>query len=266
MTLEPKLDMLWESVDPTDALTTRFGFADPGRAASWLGETLEGAWALRVDSCDRLIISASKLLAWLTVDGNRLIAKCAVDAASFSRLADVDALTAWLHGEGIPVAAPIFASDDRIRVEREGFSIGLYPLVAGDLLDADDADQVEAAGRMLAALHQALAAYPRSFAGGRALEDQQLTHGDFRSANILQGDSGITAILDFDEASYRTRALELAQAAVLLGTRYHDWKPTSQATRKIFVSAYNDAIPLTNAQRDEFDRGVIAVSGHFGWT
>lgn len=258
--------MLWEAVDATDALTTRFRFADAGHAASWLSETLQEAWALRVESCDRIVISASKLLAWLTVDGRRLVAKCAVNPVLFSRLSEVDALTAWLGGEGLPVAAPIAAADCRLRVEREGLSLGLYPLVGGELLDTDDADQVEAAGRMLAALHHALAAYPLSVAGARALEDQQLVHGDFRSANILQDGNGITAILDFDEASYRSRASELAQSAVLLGTRYHDWKPTTPATRTRFVSAYNDVFPLTNTQRVEFDRGVIAVSEHFGWT
>jgi homoserine kinase type II len=265
MTPEPQLDMLWESVDPADALTTRFGFTDAARAASWLAETVEEAWALRVDTCDRLVISARKLLAWITVDGSPLVAKCGVDSALFSRLADVDTLTAWLHGEGIAVAPPIVASDNRTRVEHGRFSIGLYPLVVGDLLDADDPAQVDAAGRTLATLHHALAAYPRSFAG-RAVKDQQLTHGDFRSANILVRDGGITAVLDFDEASYRTRATELAHAAVLLGTRYHDWQPTSPATRETFVSAYDDAFPLTSAQRAEFDSGVIAVSAHFGWT
>ncbi len=90
-------------------------------------------------------------------------------------------------------------------------------------------------------------------------------HGDFRSANILQDGVGITAILDLDEASYRSRAAELAQSAVLLGTRYYDWKPTSPATRQAYVSAYNAVSPLTHAQSDEFDRGVAAVCKHLGW-
>lgn len=258
--------MLWESVDSAAALTSRFSFTGRASAATWIAETLEEGWALPFDSCDRLVISASKLLAWLTVDGKRLVAKIAVDPTLFSRLADVDSLTAWLHEEGLPVAAPIAATDGRIRVERDGYSLGLYPVVAGELLDVDDPDQVVIAGRTLAALHQALTAYPRPFAGGRPLEGQQLVHGDFRSANILQDSAGITAILDLDDASYRGRAAELAQSAVLLGTRYNDWQPTSPATRQAYVSAYNAVSPLTHAQWDEFDRGVTAVCKHFGWS
>lgn len=266
MTPEPQLDMLWESVDPAAALTTRFGFPDARGAAGWIAETLEEAWALHVESCDRLVISASKLLLWLTVDQKRVIAKCAVDPTLFVKLAEVDALTAWLEGEGIPVAAPIAATDGRLRVERGGSSLGLYPVVSGELLEVDDANQVETAGRMLATLHQGLAAYPLPFAGERPLAGQQLVHGDFRSANILHDGAGITAILDLDEASYRSRAAELAQSAVLLGTRYHHWRPTSPAARQVYVSAYNEVSPLTRAQRDEYDRGVTAVSKHFGWT
>lgn len=257
--------MLWEAVDSTVALTTRFGFTDASHASTWFGETLSEAWDLHIDSCDRLVISASKLLAWLTVDGKGYVAKSAVDTALFERLADIDALIAWLDGEGIPVAAPIAATNGQLRVDRGDFSVGLYPLVAGNLLDVDDVAQVDAAGRMLARIHRALKTYPRGFADGPSSEEHQLVHGDFRSANILQNDSGITAILDFDEASYRSRAAELGQSAVLLGTRYHNWRPTTPATREVFASAYNEVSPLTSAERDEFGRVVLAVLEHFGW-
>lgn len=257
--------MLWESVDSGTALSARFGFTDADHAVSWLGETLREAWARRVDRCDRLVISASNLLAWLTVDGEHVMAKCCVDLARFSRLAEVDALVAWLHSEGIPVAAPIAASDGRLRVECKGFSLGVYPFVEGDLLDVGDAGQVEAAGRMLAKLHEALAAYPRPFGGSATLPIQQLVHGDFRSANILQDGSDITAILDFDEVTNRSKVADLAKAAVLLGTRYHNWRPTSLETRNAFVAAYSEVAPLTSAQRDELHRSVTTVLNHFGW-
>ena len=258
--------MLWESVDPAVALTTRFGFTDAGHAASWLADTLWEAWAVRVDRCDRLVLSASNLLAWLTADGERIIAKCSVDPALFSRLADVAALTAWLHAEGVPVAAPIAASDGCLRVELPGVSVGLLPVIEGDLLDVGEAKQVRKAGRMLATLHQALATYPHPFDGGRPGRDRQLVHNDFRSANILQHRAEITAILDFEEVAYRSRAADLAKASVLLGTRYHDWGPTSPAARDAFVAAYSDVAPLTCAERDELHAGVIAVLNHFGWT
>jgi homoserine kinase type II len=148
----------------------------------------------------------------------------------------------------------------------KAFSLGLYPFVKGELLDVAYAGQVEAAGRTLAKLHEALAAYPRPFGGGRARPSQQLVHGDFRAANILHDGARITAVLDFDEVAHRTRVADLAQAAVLLSTRYHDWGPTSPATRDTFVAAYNDLVPLTSTERDELHRGVSTVLNHFGWT
>lgn len=257
--------MLWESADPAAALTSRFGFVGEDHAAAWLTDALRDAWGLRVERCDRLVISASKLLAWLTVDGRCLIAKCAVDPTLFARLAEIDELIAWLHHEGLPVAAPLATTDGPRRLDRDRYSVGLYPAIGGDLLDVDDQDQVEAAGQTLATLHRSLAAYPGELSGGRAQEGQQLVHGDFRSANILYADQ-ITAILDFDEASHRSRADELARSAVLLSTRYHNWQPTPPATRKAFVAAYNDVWPLTGMEWKEYDRVVAAVAKHFGWT
>ncbi len=257
--------MLWESVDSAAALTERFGFTDVDHAASWVGETLRDVWARRMDRCDRLVISASNLLVWLVVDGQHVIAKCCADPARMPRLAEVDALVAWLHRNGIPVAPPIAASDGRLRVEREGLSLGLYPFVDGDLLDVADTGQVETAGRMLATLHETLAAYPLAVGDGRAGPNQQLIHGDFRAANILHDSTAIAAILDFDDVAYRSRTADLAKAAVLLGTRYHDWQPTSPETRSAFLAAYRDVAPLTSVQREELHRGVTAVLDHFGW-
>src|SRR5690348_12993051 len=135
--------MLWESVDPAAALTTRFGFTDAGHATTWLTNTLSETWALRVDRCDRFVMSATNLLAWLTADGKRMVAKCSIKAERFSRLADVAALATWLHAKGLPIAPPIAASDGRLRVELNGMSLGLCPVINGELLDVDDAKQVE---------------------------------------------------------------------------------------------------------------------------
>ena len=258
--------MLWESVDPATALTERFGFTDVDSAASWFEATLRDVWARRMDRCDRLVISDGNLLVRLLVDGRYVVAKCCVDPARMAQLADVDAVVAWLHSEGIPVAPPIATSDGRLRIEREGLSLGLYPFVEGDLLDVADARQVRAAGRMLATLHETLAACPLAVGDGRAGPNQQLIHGDFRSANILHDGAGIAAILDFDDVAYRSRVADLAKAVVLLGTRYHDWQPTSQRTRHEFLAAYNAVAPLTGVQRDELQSAVTAVLEHFGWT
>jgi len=258
--------MLWESVDPADDLVTRFGFANTARAVAWLGDTLWDTWAIPVDDCDRLVISAGNLLAWITSGGRRLIAKCSVVPALFPRLADTATLAMWLHAHGIPVAAPVAASDGRLRVELNNVSLGVCPVIDGDLLDADDPVPVNEAGRMLATLHEALDAYPHPIDGARLTRPGQLVHNDFRSANILHDGTTITAVLDFEEVTCRTRVADLAKATVLLGTRYHHWAPTSPVIREAFVAAYRDQAPLTSAEQNELQHGITAVLGHFGWT
>jgi homoserine kinase type II len=265
MTAAPQLSMLWESVDPGEALSQRFGFADAVSAVGWMGDILWDTWAIPVDNCDRLVISGGKLLAWITADDRRLIAKWSVDSKLFQRLADTTTLTMWLHHRGIPVAAPIPARDGRLRAELDNVSLGVIPVIDGDLLDVGDPAQVTEAGRMLATLHDAMAAYPHHIGGGPSARHEQLVHNDFRSANVLHDGTSITAVLDFEEVTYRSRVSDLAQATALLGTRFHDWGPTSQLVRETFVGAYCDQAPLTNAEQDQLQSGIEAVMKHFGW-
>ena len=91
-----------------------------------MGDALWDSWAIAVDDCDRLVISAGNMLAWITTDDRRLIAKGLLPKL-FERLADTAALTTWLHASGIPVAAPIPASDGRLRVELNHGSLGVSP-------------------------------------------------------------------------------------------------------------------------------------------
>ena len=56
VTPAPLLSMLWEPVDPADALTKRFRFDDAVAAVAWMAEALWDAWAIAVDGCDRLVI------------------------------------------------------------------------------------------------------------------------------------------------------------------------------------------------------------------
>ena len=258
--------MLWESVDPAEALATRFGFGDCASAVGWLTDALGDCWSIPVERCDRLVISASNLLAWITSGEKSLIVKWSVAPWLFSHLADVAALTEWLRGQGIPVAAPVPATDGRLRVERNSVSLGVSPVIIGDLLDVGDFGQVAEAARMLATLHQALASYPHAVDGDRPAPPDQLVHNDFRAANILHDGQRITAVLDFEDVAYRTRVADLAKATVLLGTRYHDWGPTSPEVRRAFLAAYCDLIPLTRAEQAELERGISAVLNHFGWT
>lgn len=81
---------------------------------------------------------------------------------------------------------------------------------------------------MMATLHEAMAAYPFRIDAGPSARHEQLVHNEFRSANLLHDGTRITAVLDFEEVTYRPRVADLAKASVLLGTRYRDWSPTDQ--------------------------------------
>ncbi|MEU0316674.1 phosphotransferase [Nocardioides sp. NPDC006273] len=246
--VKPSISMLWESTDPSAALTDRFGFASADSATDWLSSVLADHWGFRVDACERLVISDANCLAWLVVDGRRMIAKWSMRQPVFARLAAIARLTSWLDGRGVPVSAPQPAKDGRVQVEVDGFSIGLQNVVYGDLLDIADAVQVQAAGEMLATMHAAMADYPDAIPTEEPKAPRtQLVGNDFRSANILWADGRIAAVLDLEEARYRRRVDDLAQAAVLLGTRYRCWSPTPADVRGAFVAAYESVLPLSQA-------------------
>lgn len=152
--------MLWESVDPQEALTRRFGFTDAGQLADWVATVLADAWGLEAISCDQVVISAGNALVWITSSQGRMIVKWSVVPWMFPRLTNVARLTSWLEGRGLPVSAPLPALSGDLQVELGGFSVGLQPVVEGSMLDADDSAQVHAAGAVLARLHLAMAEYP----------------------------------------------------------------------------------------------------------
>lgn len=272
----PDLSMLWESDDPAEQLSRRFGFRGGAAVAEWVAAVLQRRWGLDVTGCDRVVISSWNAMAWVVAGDQRLIAKWSALPHRFARLADAARVVTWLDSRGIPVAAPIPATDGRLLVElgneargRLGsrlplpgsrFLLGVLPVIEGDLLDINDPAQVADAGRMLAAVHEALASYPDQVGGRRPREREQLVHNDFRSANILHDGTSITAVLDLEEVKYGTRVADLARAAVLLGTRYRHWRPASQDVRAAFVAAYNEhaRAALTNAEREEFEELVAA--------
>lgn len=241
----PPTSMLWESADPAAALTDRFGFASAAEAIDWLSDVLADHWGLRVDACERLVLSDANCLAWITVGRRRMIAKWSMHPPLFARLAAVGRLTGWLGERGIPVSALCPARDGRVQVEVDGFSLGLQNVIEGELLDITDPRQVQAAGEMLARMHAVMAAYPEVIPTDEpAAPRTQLVGNDFRSANILWADGAIAAVLDLEEATYRRRVDDLARAAVLLGTRYHRWRPTPIDVREGFNSAYESVLPL----------------------
>ncbi|GLW34684.1 phosphotransferase [Actinoplanes regularis] len=289
----PVLEMLWEAHDPHRTLGGRFGFDDERAASRWVADTLAEHWGTRVDSCERIVMSAGNALAWIGTPSGRMLAKWSVVPWRFSRLAEVARLTRWLDGRGLPVSAPVPTRDGRLQAEVDGVSMGLQRVIEGDLLDTADPGQVRAAGAVLARLQDALAAYPdadripalaaasepltervtgwldtsaehlpavarealrRMVAGappGRL--PRQLVHFDFRSANILCAGGEVTAVIDFEEAQHDHRLVELARAAILLGTRYHDWEPVPARVRLEFLAGYQAVRPLTPAETGWLD-------------
>ena len=154
--------MLWEATDPAAALQRRFRFASAGEAEAWLRNTLAAEYGITVTGMDRLAISSYNFLAWLQTSAGPLIAKCCGWAPAQPQLARLAELLAWLQEEGLPVAVPLAARTGSRQVLVDGRSLGLLRVVDGDLLDALQPAQAQAAGTTLARLHRALAAYPRA--------------------------------------------------------------------------------------------------------
>ncbi|MEV4314836.1 phosphotransferase [Actinocrispum sp. NPDC049592] len=278
----PVLEMLWEADDPRHALDRRFGFSEGRSAARWVAAMLADHWGVRVDSCERIVISDRNALAWVGTSSGRLLAKWSVAGERFARLGEMARLTDWLDGRGLPVSAPVPALDGRLQVEAGGVSMGLQREIKGELLDIAEPGQVRAAGAVLARLQEALAAYPdadriagpslpltarvtgwldsaaehvsamardalRGLLAGAPPDPLpiQLGHHDFRSANILCAAGEVVAVIDFEEARADHRIIELARAAVLLGTRFRDWGPTTAEVRADFLAGYQSVHPLT---------------------
>jgi homoserine kinase type II len=293
----PVLEMLWEAQDPRDALDGRFGFSNGESAGRWVATMLDELWGVRIDSCERIVMSGGNALAWVGTPSGRLLAKWSVVPERFPRLAQTARLTSWLHGLGLPVSAPVPARDGRLQVEVDGVSMGLQHEIVGDLLDTDDLRQVRTAGAVLARLQVALGAYPDTdripalavtskpltarvtdwldsradhlpVAARDALRKlvaaappdrlaQQLVHFDFRSANVLWAGGEVAAVIDFEEARYDHPLVELARATVLLGTQYHNWGPIPAEVRAEFLTGYQSVRPLTRAEAGWLDILVL---------
>src|SRR5690625_1406284 len=156
----PRLEMLWEAHDPHGVLVERFGFPDATSAGGWVAATVHEHWGIRIESCDRIVMSDRNALAWITTLAGRLLAKWSIAPGRFVRLSQIARLTQWLDGQRLPVSAPILSLTGQSQVEVGQVSMCLQRVIHGDLLDVDDGDQVRAAGVALARLHQALERYP----------------------------------------------------------------------------------------------------------
>lgn len=285
-TCAPTLEMLWEGHDPARILSERFGFTNSEAAARWVTVTLKDLWDIEVDGCQRIVMSDSNALAWMRTASGQMVAKWSVAKERFPRLATLARLTTWLDERGLPVSAPIAARDGQGQVEVDGVSLSVQRVKAGSPLDTEDLDHVHEAGAVLARLHDAMASYPgaadvfdtpepvacRVTSWLQNVPDQvprtavdtlrrmatnapqdasppQLIHGDFRAANLLCIESGVSAVIDFEEARLDQPIAELARSAVLLGTRFHDWGPVSSNVHQVFLDGYQSVLELTPAER-----------------
>ncbi len=85
----------------------------------------------------------------------------------------------------------------------------------------------------------------------------QLVHGDVRSANLLCRGPAVVAVLDLEETRLDHCVVELARAAVLLGTRFHDWAPVPAEVGATLRSGYESVRPLTRIETRWWDAVVL---------
>jgi homoserine kinase type II len=158
----PQPTMLWENTDPHAALRQRFGFASAQAAAAWLTDQLNRHYAIEVLSVERLVISAANLLAWLTTAQGRLLAKGCAQSPAYPHLQQLAGLLPWLAQEGLPVSPPLPSRQGERQVICDQLSIGVQRVIPGTLLDPAQPAQAQAAGLLLARLHEALSSYPQT--------------------------------------------------------------------------------------------------------
>jgi len=282
------IEMLWAQDDPTEVLRDRFGFANEEEADAWVSSTVARRWGVRVGSPERVVISDSNALAWVRRSDERFLLKWSVAPDRFERLAFAATVTASLGALGLPVSTPVSTLAGEVQLTSDGVSTGLQRVIDGGHLNVEDADQVHAAGAMLARLHNALREHPlrnsppdrlsvpppftEQIAGwvtskpptlppkagdilGQMLEQVpadlsplQIVHGDYRAANILCDGSAVVGVLDFEELRLDHRIVEVARSAVMLGTLFRDWGPVSASVRQQFVDGYQTVEALTAAE------------------
>jgi homoserine kinase type II len=183
-------------------------------------------------------------------------------------------------------------------------SMTVQPQIDGDLLDTTDETAVRRAGACLATLHSALAIHRDSrlieVEPGRSLDlhrrigtwleledpgmaptasarlrdqiaslpqidsEPQLIHNDYRASNVLAAGSEILAVIDFDEVAWDYCINDLANAFVLLSTRFTNWQPTPVSVRDILLEGYQSVRSLTRLEHQWLQalvlwRGIKAI-------
>ena len=237
------VSMLWESVDATDALRTRFGFDGFGAADAWVSGILNERWDVLAQCCRRMVISGPNLLAWVDSSGGPLVVKWSNAPARFEKLAASTRLLHWLGVQDLPVAAPLVSLDAQTRVVLPGplgpLSVAVLPELSGDWLDVRDAEAVRAAGAALAQLHEALGRYPDAHTF--ATREVEPIGGRLQRW-LLDGDRGLAP-----RASARLAELVTDRAAPELSPWedepqlvHHDFRAANILTRGSAVTAVLD--------------------------
>lgn len=195
--------MLWEAVEPREALQTRFGFDGSASVFAWMSDALRRVWAIEVLAVPRMVISGHNAILWVESDWGQLVVKWSRAEDQFERLDAAAQLLTWLDGQGLPVAAPLSTPHGPDRVLLAGplgaLSVVVLPELDGDWLDITDETAVRAAGAALAQLHTAM----RGYVDNRFRRDNAGTPLTDRVARWLtDGDRGLAPA-----ASSRLRGL-----------------------------------------------------------
>jgi homoserine kinase type II len=103
--------MLWESTEPRCALQERFGLDSFDEGVSWLTKVLAEAWAIDVETCDRIIISGDNAIAWVRTNRGALVTKWSRAQEQFVKFTAIADLLQALHKQGVPVAPPLASVD-----------------------------------------------------------------------------------------------------------------------------------------------------------
>src|SRR5690625_7900346 len=102
--------MLWEPIDPDDALRERFGFVDMAAMTRWLSSALTRHWGLPVIAVPRVVISADNALAWVETTAGTFVAKVCADRERFASLDMIGVVIDHLGSTGGPVPVPLPAT------------------------------------------------------------------------------------------------------------------------------------------------------------
>jgi homoserine kinase type II len=197
-----------------------------------------------VDGQRRVIIGSLSITVQPRIDGELL------DTAAETAVRRAGACLARLHGA--------------LATQRDSRLTGLGRQTAGSLdlrrrivtwLQHEDTGMAPAAS---ARLRDQVASLPQIDS------EPQLIHNDYRAANVLTSGSEITAVLDFDEVGLDYCVSDLANAFVLLSTRFTNWHPTPARVRDALLDGYQSVRSLTRLEHQWLHalvlmRGIQAI-------